>query len=72
MARVGKDFRGAVAFTADQFDITIDAVRKMIQDYGGTAAASPPGLRVSVKLVEVALEIFNAFLSKGRTRLLSL
>jgi hypothetical protein len=32
MARVGKDFRDAVAFAADQFGITVEAARTMIQD----------------------------------------
>lgn len=32
MARVGKDFRDAVAFAAGQFGITVETARKMIQD----------------------------------------
>jgi hypothetical protein len=32
MARVGKDFRDAVAFAADQFGVTVEAARKMIQE----------------------------------------
>lgn len=32
MARVGKDFRDAVAFAARQFGITVEAAGKMIQD----------------------------------------
>jgi hypothetical protein len=32
MARVGKEFRDAVAFAADQFGITVEAARTMIQE----------------------------------------
>lgn len=32
MARVGKEFRDAVAFAARQFNIPVEAARKMIQD----------------------------------------
>lgn len=32
MARVGKAFRDAVAFAADQFGITVEAARRMIQE----------------------------------------
>lgn len=32
MARVGKDFRDAVAFVADQFGITVDTARSMVQE----------------------------------------
>lgn len=32
MGRVGKDFRDAVAFAAAQFDLPIEAARKLIQD----------------------------------------
>lgn len=32
MARIGKEFRDAVAFAARQFNISVEAARKMIQD----------------------------------------
>lgn len=63
MAKVGKDFRDTVALAAGQFDITIDTARKMVQGDWRRAAASRPGLRLRVKLVELDLEIFNGFLS---------
>ncbi|GAC1373439.1 MAG: hypothetical protein NVSMB43_11050 [Pseudarthrobacter sp.] len=43
MARVGKDFRDAVAFAADQFGVTVETARKMIQEDWTRSGNMVPG-----------------------------